>query len=135
MKDSGGQNDEKMSHKIVHSWCYATFFRHSAAPSSTAVLFRKVSSLMQKKVYILFTPHRMLAVINSDFFFSSSPASSFKRGNHISPENKIITKLINRVINKMLEYDWLFTALNYGLIGCFRSKLSDLTCPITYICN
>ena len=31
----------------------------------------------------------------------------------------------------MLEYDWFLTALIYGLIGCFRSKLSDLTCPIT----
>ena len=35
----------------------------------------------------------------------------------------------------MLEYDWLLTALIYGLIGCFRSKLSDLTCPITNVCN
>ena len=35
----------------------------------------------------------------------------------------------------MLEYDWLLTALIYGLIGCLRSKLSDLTCPITNICN
>ena len=111
------------------------FFRHSAAPSSTAVLFRKISSLMQKKS-IFYLPHTecspSLILI---FFLSSSPASSFKRGNHISPKNKIITKLINRVINKMLEYDWLFTALNYGLIGCFRSKLSDLTCLISYICN
>ena len=31
----------------------------------------------------------------------------------------------------MLEYDWFLTVLIYGLIGCFRSKLSDLTCPIT----
>ena len=31
----------------------------------------------------------------------------------------------------MLEHDWLLTALIYGLIGCFRSKLSDLACPIT----
>ena len=31
----------------------------------------------------------------------------------------------------MLEYDWFLTALIYGLIGCFRSKLFDLTCPIT----
>ena len=37
----------------------------------------------------------------------------------------------NCVNNKMLEYDWFLTALIYGLIGCFRSKLSDLTCPIT----
>ena len=33
----------------------------------------------------------------------------------------------------MLEYDWLLRALIYGLIGCSRSKLSDLTCPITNI--
>ena len=33
----------------------------------------------------------------------------------------------------MLEHDWLLTALIYALIGCFRSKLSDLTCPITNI--
>ena len=31
----------------------------------------------------------------------------------------------------MLEYYWFLTALIYGLIGCFRSKLSDLTCLIT----
>ena len=33
----------------------------------------------------------------------------------------------------MLEYDWLqlLTAPIYGLIVCFRSKLFDLTCPIT----
>ena len=36
---------------------------------------------------------------------------------------------------KMLEYDWLLIALIYGVIGCFRSKLSNLTCPITNICN
>ena len=41
----------------------------------------------------------------------------------------------NCVNNKMLEYDWLLPALIYGLIGCFRSKLSDLTCPTTNICN
>ena len=35
----------------------------------------------------------------------------------------------------MLEHDWLLTALIYVLIGCFRSKLSDLTCAITNICN
>ena len=37
----------------------------------------------------------------------------------------------NCVNNKMLKHDWLFTALIYGLIGSFGSKLSDLTCPIT----
>ena len=42
---------------------------------------------------------------------------------------------LNCVNNKMLEYDWLLTALVYGLIGCFRFELSDLTCPITNICN
>ena len=31
----------------------------------------------------------------------------------------------------MLEYDWLLTAVIFGLIGCFWSKLSDLTCPVT----
>ena len=35
----------------------------------------------------------------------------------------------------MLEYDWLITTLIYGLIAFFRSKLSDLTCPITNICD
>ena len=35
----------------------------------------------------------------------------------------------------MFEYDWLLTALIYGVIGCFRSKLSNLACPITNICN
>ena len=38
-------------------------------------------------------------------------------------------------VNNMLKYDWLLTALIYGLIGCFRSKLSDLTCSITNVCN
>ena len=42
---------------------------------------------------------------------------------------------LNCVNNKMLEHDWLLTTLIYGLIGCFMSKLSDLTCPITNICN
>ena len=42
----------------------------------------------------------------------------------------------NCVNNKMLEHDWLLTALIYALIGCFISKLSDLTCPITNkFCN
>ena len=29
------------------------------------------------------------------------------------------------VNNKMLEHDWLLTALIYAFIDCFRSKLSD----------
>ena len=29
------------------------------------------------------------------------------------------------VFQEQREYDWLLTALIYGLIGCFRSKLSD----------
>ena len=37
------------------------------------------------------------------------------------------------VNNRMLENDWSLTALIYGLIGCFRSKLSNLTCPIKNI--
>ena len=43
--------------------------------------------------------------------------------------------ITNCVNNKILEYDWLLTALIYSLIGCFRSKLSNWTCPITNICN
>ena len=39
------------------------------------------------------------------------------------------------VNKKMLEYDRLLTALIYGLIECFRSKVSHLTCTITNICN
>ena len=39
------------------------------------------------------------------------------------------------VNNKMLEHDWLLTALIYRLIGCLRSKLFDLACPITNICD
>ena len=39
------------------------------------------------------------------------------------------------VNNKILEHDWLLTAHICALIGCFRSKLSDLTCPITNICK
>ena len=38
-------------------------------------------------------------------------------------------------IKKMLEYDWLLTAFNYGLISFFRSKLSNLIFPITKICK
>ena len=47
------------------------------------------------------------------------------------------TTYYNCVSNKMLEYDMLLTSLIiiYGLIGCLRSKLYDLTCPITNICN
>ena len=44
-------------------------------------------------------------------------------------------KLLNCLNNKMLEHDWSLTAPIYGLIGFFRSKLSDLTCPMTNICN
>ena len=35
------------------------------------------------------------------------------------------------VNSKMPEYDRLLTALVCDFIGCFRSNLSDLTCPIT----
>ena len=40
-------------------------------------------------------------------------------------------KMHNCVNSKMIEHDWLIC----GLIGCFRSKLSRLTYPITYSCN
>ena len=33
----------------------------------------------------------------------------------------------------MLKHDWSLTALTYGLIDCFMSKLSDLTCPMFVI--
>ena len=39
------------------------------------------------------------------------------------------------VNNKMLKHDWFLTSLIYALMGCLRSKLSNLTCPITSICN
>ena len=42
-------------------------------------------------------------------------------------------RILNCVNNKMLEHDWLLTALIYALIGSFRSKLSDMTCPISNI--
>ena len=35
----------------------------------------------------------------------------------------------------MLEHDWLLTALIYAVIGCFRCKLSDLTCRGANVCN
>ena len=35
----------------------------------------------------------------------------------------------NCVNKKMLEYDWLLKSLINGLIDCFWSKVSDLTCP------
>ena len=35
----------------------------------------------------------------------------------------------------MLEYNWLLTALIYGLIGSSWPKLSNLTCASTNICN
>ena len=47
--------------------------------------------------------------------------------------DKPITILSVIVNNKMLEYGWLLTVLIYVLIACFRSKLSDLTWPITNI--
>ena len=47
----------------------------------------------------------------------------------------IIIKLLCQQQNPRSEYDWLLTALIYGLIDCFRSILSDFTCPITNICN
>lgn len=31
----------------------------------------------------------------------------------------------------MLGYEWFLTAPIYGLIGCFKYKMSDFTCPIT----
>ena len=43
--------------------------------------------------------------------------------------------LHNCVSNKILEYDWLLTAPYLWLNWLFQSKLSDLTCPITNICN
>ena len=46
---------------------------------------------------------------------------------------KVLYYKLSWVNNKMLEYDWLLTTLIYGLISCFRSKLSDLTCLITNI--
>ena len=42
----------------------------------------------------------------------------------------IIIKLLCQQQNPRSEYDWLLTALIYGLIDCFRSILSDLTCSI-----
>ena len=45
---------------------------------------------------------------------------------HIMHSDKLeCAYLDNCVNNKMLERDWLFTALIYALIGCFRSELSD----------
>jgi len=43
--------------------------------------------------------------------------------------------LCNCVNNNRLEHEWLLKALTYGLIGCFSSKLSNLTCLITNISN
>ena len=41
-------------------------------------------------------------------------------------------KTFNCVNNKMLEYDWLLTALIYG---SFRSNVSELNYPIMITCN
>ena len=49
--------------------------------------------------------------------------------------NNINNNSSNCVNNNMLEHYWLLTGLIYALIGCFRSRLSDLTCPITNICK
>ena len=46
-----------------------------------------------------------------------------------------VDKSLDYVNNRMLKHDWLVTALIYGLMGCFRSKLSNLTCLITSVCN
>ena len=67
---------------------------------------------------ILLTTHRHVVVANV-------------RGTiDIDNSSKLIVS-----IKKMLEYDWLLTAFNYGLISFFRSKLSNLIFPITKICN
>ena len=50
----------------------------------------------------------------------------------MTKEKVTIFKCVN---NKMLEYLWLLTALSYGINGCLRSKLSDLTSPIKDICS
>ena len=53
---------------------------------------------------------------------------------NVQSDSKLyIHTTIQGVSIKMLEYDWLLAALIYSLIDCFRSKLSDLTCPITNI--
>ena len=44
LEDSGRQSDEKMSRETVHSQSYATFFRHSAVLSLSAVLLRQLPS-------------------------------------------------------------------------------------------
>ena len=41
----------------------------------------------------------------------------------------------NCVDNKMLKYDRLLTAFICGLVGYFRSKLRNFSCPITSIHN
>ena len=57
------------------------------------------------------------------------------KNNAICLRFTLMLVIVNCVNNKMLEYDWLLTGLIYGLIGCFRSKLSDFTCLITNIRN
>ena len=66
-------------------------------------------------------------------FLFPSPRALRSKFESASPKTPVAAG--NCVNDKMLQYDWLLTALIYGLLGCFRFKLSDLTCPITNICN
>ena len=100
-----------MRRETVHPQSFVTSFRHSAVLSVPAVLLCKGKQL-----------HRPIKLI----------AKRFRAYWYVFNE---YGKIFNCVNNKMLEYHWLLTALIYGLIVCFRSKLFDLTCPITNSCN
>ena len=98
-----------MWHGNVHSQSYATFFRHSAVLSDPALLLRKLPIIGTRKGKQLHRPIKLIAKsFRALLYFSSEYGKTF-----------------NCVINKRLEHDWLLTALIYGLIGCFSSKLSD----------
>ena len=111
----------------MHSQPNATRFRHSAALSVPAVLLRALP---------INQPHTQ-----GPFSISRLPIMERGKGKQLHRPKKLIAKRFRAplyffneygktftcVNNKMLEYDWLLTALILVLIGCYMSKLSDLT--------
>ena len=64
---------------------------------------------------------------------TQTPKKTYTPWLRVSKTQTVI--LLNCVNNNMLVYDWILTALTYGVMVCFRSKLSDLTCSVANICN
>ena len=88
---------------------YVTFFGHSAVLSVPAVLLRKLPIIGTRKRQTATPVNKTNSQkVSCTLIFFNEYGKTF-----------------NCVHNKILEYYWLLTALIYGLIGYFRSKLSD----------